>query len=161
MPKPTSAEKVANKLLETFNDVTLDIDAVATYLTRAAKYNPWHQLYSKLYAVVAKTAETITPEVDEPLLHKVTVTIVPNTPTSFDTRVEILAEFYTNYSTDENWETFAKENDLGLPLAYSLHNNIISNNQQVVRLVNETFDNLLAETGIEDTGDTSLDEILP
>jgi len=82
-----------------------------------------------------------------------------NTP--IETRAEILADLWMNYRLDDEFKDFVEYNDLGLPLAYAVTANIISNNKQVNDLMDETFEILLSALNIEeDLGFESLDDML-
>jgi hypothetical protein len=82
-----------------------------------------------------------------------------NTP--IETRAEILADLWMNYRLDDEFKDFVEYNDLGLPLAYAVTANIISNNKQVDDLMDETFEILLSALNIEeDLGFESLDDML-
>jgi hypothetical protein len=72
----------------------------------------------------------------------------------------ILADLWLNYRDDELFEDFVEYNDLGLPLAYVLANDIVQTTDLAEKFVNETFDLLIAGLGIEDTGFENLDQIL-
>ena len=81
--------------------------------------------------------------------------------TEFTTKCEILAELWMNYRDDEEFLDFVEYNDLGLPLAYMIANNIVTNNDLASKFVEEAFDLLLSALGIdEDTGFENLDELL-
>jgi hypothetical protein len=84
-----------------------------------------------------------------------------NTPTELTGRASILADLWLNYRNDEQFTDFIEYNDLGLPLAYALANDIITTSPTVERFVNETFDLLLAGLEIDnDYGFESLDDLL-
>ena len=82
----------------------------------------------------------------------------PTTP--YSSKCEILAELWLSYRSDENFQDFTEYNDLGLPLAYAIANNIVKSTDMAQRFVEETFDLLLAGIKVEDTGFESLDQIL-
>tara|TARA_R110000868_G_scaffold182455_1_gene423470 strand:+ start:285 stop:500 length:216 start_codon:yes stop_codon:yes gene_type:complete len=66
-----------------------------------------------------------------------------------------------NYRGDAEFEDFTEYNDLGLPLAYAIANNIVKDTPMSNQFINETFDLLLAGLGIsEDEGYDTLDDIL-
>jgi hypothetical protein len=72
----------------------------------------------------------------------------------------MLAELWLNYKEDEEFQDFIDYNDLGLPIAYIIHNDIVKSTDTAEKFVGETFDLLLAGLGIEDTGFETLDELL-
>ena len=80
--------------------------------------------------------------------------------TEFNDKAEILADIWLNYRDDEEFQQFIEYNDLGLPLAYSVANDIIENNPVVTQFVNETFQLLLDSLEVEDTGFESFDDML-
>jgi hypothetical protein len=80
--------------------------------------------------------------------------------TPFDTICNILADLWMNYKYDDEFEDFIEYNDLGLPLAYLLSEEIAKPNDLGVKYVEETWLLFLASLDVEDTGFTSLSEIL-
>jgi hypothetical protein len=80
--------------------------------------------------------------------------------TSFSKRCEILADLWLNYKNDEQFQDFIEYNDLGLPLAYSIDNNIIEASPRAEEFIDEAFMILLAGLDAEDTGFESLDDLL-
>ena len=82
------------------------------------------------------------------------------TQTQFSNKCDILAEIWMNYRGDENFEDFIEYNDLGLPLAYAIANNVIKSTEMSQKLIEETFDLLLAGLETDDTGFETLEEVL-
>lgn len=85
------------------------------------------------------------------------------TETTFEKKCEILADLWLEYKQDETFEDFIAYNDLGLPLAYCLANDIISFaglSTAAVSFVNEAFALLLDGLDMEDEGFENLDQIL-
>jgi len=81
--------------------------------------------------------------------------------TTYSNKIEILSELWSNYRHDEEFTDFVEYNDIGLPLAYLLSNEIVKKTEMSERFIEETFSLLLAGLGIdEDTGFENLDEIL-
>jgi hypothetical protein len=81
--------------------------------------------------------------------------------TTYSNKIEILSELWSNYRHDEEFQDFVEYNDIGLPLAYLLANEIVKKTEMSERFIEETFSLLLAGLGIdEDTGFENLDEIL-
>jgi hypothetical protein len=72
----------------------------------------------------------------------------------------ILGELWINYRQDEEFVDFIEYNDIGLPLAYMVSNNIVETNPMAQGFIDETFDLLLKGLGIEDEDFESLEEIL-
>lgn len=82
------------------------------------------------------------------------------TTTPFSSKCAILAELWMNYRGDEEFSDFIEYNDLGLPLAYAITENVVSAKPMAEQFINETFDLFLAGLNIDDTGFEGLDEIL-
>ena len=80
--------------------------------------------------------------------------------TPYSNKCEILAELWLNYRNDEDFQDFTEYNDLGLPLAYAIANDIVKSTEMAQRFVEETFDLLLAGMNVEDTGFDTMDDIL-
>jgi hypothetical protein len=80
--------------------------------------------------------------------------------TPYSNKCEILAELWLNYRNDEDFQDFTEYNDLGLPLAYAIANDIVKSTEMAQRFVEETFDLLLAGMNLEDTGFDTMDDIL-
>jgi hypothetical protein len=84
-----------------------------------------------------------------------------NTSTTYSDKLSILADLWLNYKQDEEFTDFVEYNDIGLPLAYVLANEIVKSTDLAEKFVNETFDLLLAGLEItEDTGFETLDDLL-
>jgi hypothetical protein len=80
--------------------------------------------------------------------------------TTLSAKAEILAELWISYKNDSDYRDFIAYNDLGLPLAYAVAHEIVEMNDQISMFVNETFDVLLSELGIEeDSGFEELGEM--
>jgi len=82
------------------------------------------------------------------------------TTTHFSSKCQILAELWMNYRQDEEFEDFIEYNDLGLPIAYAISNDIVKPTAMAEQFVGETFELLMAALGVEDTGWETLDELL-
>lgn len=80
--------------------------------------------------------------------------------TSFHNKCYILGELWMNMRDDEDFEDFIEYNDIGLPLAYVLANDIAEPNEKSLEFVNETFHLLLERLEIEDSGFDELHELL-
>lgn len=75
-------------------------------------------------------------------------------------KITILAELWMNYRDDDELEDFIEYNDIGLPLAYLLMNEIVLPSEQSAIYINETYDLFLGALGIPDKEWESLDEML-
>ena len=80
--------------------------------------------------------------------------------TPFSNRCEILGDLWLGYRDDEEFSDFFEYNDLGLPLAYAIKNDIAHTAPMAETLINETFDILLGALELEDTGFDSLEQLL-
>jgi hypothetical protein len=80
--------------------------------------------------------------------------------TNFEDKCLILSDLWMDYRYDEEFKDFVEYNDLGLPLAYTISNNIVNNTPTAQAFIEEAFELFLAGLGIDDDGFTSLDEIL-
>lgn len=85
--------------------------------------------------------------------------------TPFDTRVEILANFWHTYRDEEEEKDFIDFHDLGLPLAFMLANDFVYKasieDTPAEELIHETFELLLKHWDIsEDTGFQELDDVV-
>jgi hypothetical protein len=83
------------------------------------------------------------------------------TTTPFSSKCEILGELWLKYRADyPDLEDFIEYNDLGLPIAYAIANDIVKSTDLAKAFVEETFDLLLAGLGVDDTNWDNLDELL-
>lgn len=80
--------------------------------------------------------------------------------TTFQNKCEILADLWLNYRSDEEFADFIEYNDIGLPLAYVVANEVVKTTAKSTKFIEETFDLLLAGLEIEDEGFETLDDIL-
>jgi hypothetical protein len=79
---------------------------------------------------------------------------------TFENKITILAELWMNYRDDEDLKDFVEYNDLGLPLAYFLMNEIVLPTSQSELYINETYDLFIASLQVADKEWESLDELL-
>ena len=70
--------------------------------------------------------------------------------TDFETMCEILSEFWAEYRDFDDLKEFVGYNDLGLPLAYFINENIVLSTPAAEAYINETFTFLIAAMGIDD-----------
>lgn len=80
--------------------------------------------------------------------------------TEISNQIIILAELYANYREDKGFQEFVEFNDLGLPLAYLSSEGLAMPSETGLQYIAETFELFLGSLDIEDTGFTSLDEML-
>ena len=84
-----------------------------------------------------------------------------NKATPFETRCDILADLWMNYRKDDEFQDFAEYNDVGLPAAWMIAEELCTPNDRLKGMIDETFRLLLAALEIqEDTGFDSLDDLL-
>lgn len=83
-----------------------------------------------------------------------------NSLTTYRDKVSILSSLWMNFRYDEEFEDFVEYNDIGLPLAYAIDNEIVESTEIASRFIEETFDLLLAGLELEDEGFETLDDLL-
>ncbi len=79
---------------------------------------------------------------------------------TFDNKVSILAELWMNYRDDEQLKDFIEYNDLGLPMAYFLMNELVLPTKQSEVYIDETYNLFISSLGANDIQYESLDELL-
>jgi hypothetical protein len=82
----------------------------------------------------------------------------PTTP--FSSQCEILGELWLNYRNDEEFADFIEYNDVGLPLAYFISNDIVATTPRAEIFIGEAWNLLLEALGKQDLGWENLDELL-
>lgn len=80
--------------------------------------------------------------------------------TNFLNRCDILAELWLDYRGEEDFSDFIEYNDLGLPLAFAISQDIIKTSPRAEGYINEAFDLLLASLEVEDEEFDTLDDVL-
>ena len=80
--------------------------------------------------------------------------------TPLSTKAEILEDLWIHYTDAEDFREFVQHNDLGLPLAYAVANNIVPLTDSAKKFIIETFDMLMDMLELEDTGFSNLEQIL-
>lgn len=80
--------------------------------------------------------------------------------TPFNTKTEILADLWMNHRDADIFIDFVEYNDLGLPIAYLAANEVIEVNKVIAGFIEETFTLLLALLEVEDTGFSSLSDLI-
>ena len=80
--------------------------------------------------------------------------------TDFSNICDILGELYANYKNDKEFSDFIEFNDLGLPLAYMVRENLATPSDDGAKYIVETWDLFLKSLNIEDNGFTDLDSVL-
>jgi hypothetical protein len=79
--------------------------------------------------------------------------------TDFTSKCEILGKFWANYQDEKDFQDFMEFNDIGLPLAYFVSENLCEVSDDGVRYINETYDLFLASLELTDTGFTNLEDV--
>jgi hypothetical protein len=79
--------------------------------------------------------------------------------TDFAKKVEILAEFHSDYWADPEFEEFNQFNDAGLPLAYLYLNGFCELEMKGEVALEETWTHLLQTLGVSDSGYQNLSEV--
>lgn len=82
------------------------------------------------------------------------------TSTLYSNKVSILSELWMNYRNDTEFQDFIEYNDLGLPLAYAIEQDIVKSSDLAQKFIEETFDLFLAGLDTSDTGFETLDDVL-
>lgn len=80
--------------------------------------------------------------------------------TEFLSKCDILAELWLDYRSETDFKDFVEYNDLGLPLAFSISQEIVERSPRAEVYIEEAFELLLAALGIQDDGFDSLDDLL-
>ena len=82
-------------------------------------------------------------------------------PTNFETKCEILSDLWLNYKDEAELRDFVEYNDLGLPLAYLIHTNLVTINESGIPYIDETFNLLCEGVGVDLDGEyESLNELM-
>lgn len=79
--------------------------------------------------------------------------------TTFDNKASILADLWLNYRQDAEFADFIEYNDIGLPLAYAIANDIVQTTPIATKFIEETFALLVTALEIEDSDFETLDEM--
>ena len=84
-----------------------------------------------------------------------------NKQTPFEVRCMILADLWMNYRKDDEFQDFLEYNDVGLPAAWLIAEELCTPGDKLKGMINETFVLLMKALDIEeDTGFDSLDDML-
>jgi hypothetical protein len=82
------------------------------------------------------------------------------TTTELASKCDILNDIWINHSNDEWFEDFIEINDLGLPMAYFIYNGIVEATPLAIEIIDVTFNDLLELCDVQDTGFTSLKDLI-
>jgi hypothetical protein len=69
---------------------------------------------------------------------------------TFSNKCEILADLWYNYRGDEQFEDFIEYNDIGLPLAYLITEEICKPTEIATKYIDETYALLVEALGVSD-----------
>lgn len=147
--------KIADRLSKIVSDVTLDVEQVGLYVGRMPNVI-LHRL-EIITEVAREEKDNLHLPIDNNWRQVYNRTM---NETTFIDKCNILSELWMDYREDPNFKDFIDYNDLGLPLAYSISNNIVNETDEARKFVEEAFDLLLASLEIEeDAGYETLDDI--
>ena len=82
-----------------------------------------------------------------------------NGTTKFEHKCDILSELWTKYRQEPDFKDFVEYNDIGLPLAFLVSENLVTPSPMAVSLVEESFLLLCAALETEDTGFETLEDM--
>lgn len=80
--------------------------------------------------------------------------------TTDENKIRILADFYSKYRDDEEMEDFFDYNDLGLPMAYLISEDLVSLKDKGNIYISETWALFLESLEIQDMGFENLEQVL-
>jgi len=83
-----------------------------------------------------------------------------NETTTFENKCLILAELWIDYRDEPDFVDFVSYNDLGLPLGFLVAEELVTPSKKATDMIGETWDMLLVSLGVEDTGFTTIDEVM-
>jgi hypothetical protein len=80
--------------------------------------------------------------------------------TTFEDKCNILGELWIDYREEDDLQEFISYNDLGLPLAFAVAEDLVKPSARAVEMINESFQLLLASLEIDDVGFTNFDDLM-
>jgi hypothetical protein len=80
--------------------------------------------------------------------------------TPIEKRAEILSELWIGYRDTEYVQDLLEYGDLGFPLSFMLTQGIVSHSEKTAPFIDELFDMLVDDLGLEDEDFESLDELI-
>jgi hypothetical protein len=81
--------------------------------------------------------------------------------TTFENKCAILSDLWLNYKDEAELADFVEYNDLGLPLAYLIHTDLVTVNESGISYIDETFNLLCEGVGVDLDGEyESLNELM-
>ena len=69
--------------------------------------------------------------------------------TNFSNKASILADLWINFRGESEFADFIQYNDIGLPLAYFIHTDLVSPSDQAKIFVDETFNLLCSALSLD------------
>ena len=79
---------------------------------------------------------------------------------SYENRINVLADIWYNYRDDENMQQFIEYNDLGLPLAYLISTDIVSSTDRAAKYINDSYQLLLDVLEVDDVDYENFAQVL-
>jgi hypothetical protein len=79
--------------------------------------------------------------------------------TTFENKCKILSELWLEHRHDAGFADFVSHNDVGLPLAMMISEELVTPKNGAVKMIEETFAHLLELVDIMDGGFESLDDL--
>ena len=67
----------------------------------------------------------------------------------YASKIAVLADFYLNYRDQDPYKDLAEYNDIGLPLAYVVHQNLVETNPEGRAFIEETYELLCSAMDID------------
>ena len=83
-----------------------------------------------------------------------------NIKTPYTNICAILAELWLDYKTDAEFVDFIEYNDLGLPLAFAIHEGIVEDTLMSAAYIQETWDLFITSLEATDTGFENLNDVI-
>jgi hypothetical protein len=80
--------------------------------------------------------------------------------TSFDKKCEILGDLWMQYRFEPQFIDFVSYNDVGLPMAFMVSEDLVTPAPLAKSMIEETFELLLGSLKISDDGFESLEDVL-
>ena len=80
--------------------------------------------------------------------------------TTFENKCLILAELWIDYRDEADFVDFVSYNDLGLPLGFLVAEDLVTPSKKAIEMITDTWDMLLASLEVEDSGFTTIDELM-
>ena len=80
--------------------------------------------------------------------------------TTLENKIAILGKLWLDYKFDEDFQDFIEYNDVGLPLAFIVSENLATLSESGEKYLDETWNLFLESIGIEDVGFDNLYQVL-